>query len=152
MAMTVTMMMLMVRDYVSKLRPPTGLFIPKWYMTIENHGRMISIGETLDLCTKALWQFYQQLTSSKAGGTGEENYEFGFTSYLCSYFEGFFNMSQITHVVDDITFPQTNACCGILSSLKIHRPRPGLIPRTLTPMANTLTITARRTITLITIG
>jgi hypothetical protein len=31
-------------------------------------------------------------SSSKAGGTGECNYEFGFKNYLCLYFEGIFNI------------------------------------------------------------
>jgi hypothetical protein len=39
------------------------------------------------------------------------------------------------------------ACCGLLSPLQI-RPRPGLNPRTLDPMATTLTITPPRTTTL----
>jgi hypothetical protein len=31
------------------------------------------------------------------------------------------------------------SCCGFLSSLRIHRPRPGFNPRTLGPVASTLT-------------
>jgi hypothetical protein len=40
-------------------------------MSMENHGGMILKGETPDSSTTALWKFYQQLSSSKAEGTGE---------------------------------------------------------------------------------
>jgi hypothetical protein len=33
-------------------------------------------------------------SSSKTGGIGKGNYEFGLTKYLCSYFKGFFNMPE----------------------------------------------------------
>jgi hypothetical protein len=36
------------------------------------------------------------------------------------------------------------SCCGLLSSLKVHRPRPGLNPRTLDTMESTLTMTTRQ--------
>jgi hypothetical protein len=32
-------------DYLSELRPPTGmLFVPRWYMSMENHGEMLCTG------------------------------------------------------------------------------------------------------------
>jgi hypothetical protein len=44
-----------------------------------------------DLSTRALWQSYQQTSSSKAGGTGEGNDEFSLRNiYLIPL--GFFNM------------------------------------------------------------
>jgi hypothetical protein len=40
------MVMSMGWDYVSELRPPTGLlFAPIWYVSIENHGGMILPGK-----------------------------------------------------------------------------------------------------------
>jgi hypothetical protein len=40
------LLMSMGWDYVSKLQPPTGLlFSPRWYMSMDNRGRMISTGE-----------------------------------------------------------------------------------------------------------
>jgi hypothetical protein len=33
-------------------------------------------------------------SGSKAGGTGERNYEFGLMKYVSSYFEGIFNMPK----------------------------------------------------------
>jgi hypothetical protein len=54
------MIMSMGWDYVSELRPPTGLlFIPMWY-NMQNHGGIISIGKTSESSTRALWQSYQQ--------------------------------------------------------------------------------------------
>jgi hypothetical protein len=47
--------------YVSKLRPTTSLlFIPRLYMTMWNHGGIISAGEDPDSCTTFLWQSFQQ--------------------------------------------------------------------------------------------
>jgi hypothetical protein len=40
-------------------------------------------------------------------------------------------------------------CYGIRQSLKIHRPRPGLNPRTLDPVASTVTVPPRTTIFLL---
>jgi hypothetical protein len=38
--------MLVGWDYVSELQPQMGLlFIPRWYMSMENHDAMISTGE-----------------------------------------------------------------------------------------------------------
>jgi hypothetical protein len=61
-------------------------------MSIENNGGIISTGESSDSSIRARGQSHQQSCSSKAGLTGEGNYEFGLPKYLCSYFEEFFNM------------------------------------------------------------
>jgi hypothetical protein len=55
---------------------------------------------------------------------GEGNYEFGLTKYLCSYFSSDFFLHAIKsyNVGPPALFPLLrNACCGFLSSLKIHR-------------------------------
>jgi hypothetical protein len=57
-------------DYISELRPETGiLFIPQviQYMSTDNHGEMISTGKTPDLSITVLFLFYQQPSSSEAG-------------------------------------------------------------------------------------
>jgi hypothetical protein len=61
-------------------------------MSMENHGEMISARKT-DSSIRVLWQSYQQSSSSETGGPGEQN-EFSITKYLCSYFEGIFNMPK----------------------------------------------------------
>jgi hypothetical protein len=38
------MMKMMAQDYVSEIWPPAGLLF-RTYMSVENHGRMILIGE-----------------------------------------------------------------------------------------------------------
>jgi hypothetical protein len=105
---------------------------------MENRGGMIP---TRKICpsTRAVWQSQQQSSCSKAGGTGEGNYEFGRTKSLCSYSKG-----SLTNRI--ILLPlRRKACCGFLLPLKLHRPRPGLNPRTLRPMASTLTVAPPRT-------
>jgi hypothetical protein len=66
------------------MRPPTGLsFIPQ---VIHNLGEpwwnVIDRGKTPDLSITALLQSYQQSSSSKVEGTGEEIDQFCFTNYL----------------------------------------------------------------------
>jgi hypothetical protein len=62
-------------------------------MSVENYGGMMSTGKNAYSSTRALCQSYQQSSSNKAGGTGEVIDEFYLTKYLCSYFEGVFNVS-----------------------------------------------------------
>jgi hypothetical protein len=49
-------------------------------------------GTTPDSSTRALWQSYEQSSSTKASQTGEENDAFWLRTCLCSYFEDFFNI------------------------------------------------------------
>jgi hypothetical protein len=74
----VMMIMSMGWDYVSELRPLTGLlFIPQ---VIYEHGELrwndIDRGDP-DSSTRALWQSHQQSHLVASGGTGEENDKFG---------------------------------------------------------------------------
>jgi hypothetical protein len=70
------MIMLMVWDYVSELRPPTGLFFIH-QMSLENHGGTISSGETPDSSIRALWLSYQSYLVASQEDLGEENYGCG---------------------------------------------------------------------------
>jgi hypothetical protein len=45
---------------------------PRRYMSMENHGEIISTGRIYDSSTRALWQSYQQLSSSRAGELAKE--------------------------------------------------------------------------------
>jgi hypothetical protein len=113
------MMMMMItsmdRDHVSELQPTTGfLFIPRSYMSMENHGGIISTGKTPDSCTISLLQSYQQ-------------------SHLVA--------NQVT---DGFISPPKNGVLRIFIALKLHRPLPDLNPRTLGPKASKLTVTLPR--------
>jgi hypothetical protein len=59
---------------------------------MKSHSGMISTGKTPDTSTRAFWKSYQQSPISKAEVTGEGKYDFALAKYLCSYFEGIFNM------------------------------------------------------------
>jgi hypothetical protein len=60
---------------------------------MENHSGMIWAGGNSSIVHQNFLEIPPaELSSSNAGGTGEGNDEFGLTKYLCSYFEGIFNM------------------------------------------------------------
>jgi hypothetical protein len=61
-------------------------------MSMDNHGGMISTGETLDTSTSILWKFYQQSLVTNPEELDEGSDEFGLTKLLYSYFEGICNM------------------------------------------------------------
>jgi hypothetical protein len=86
-------------------------------------------GRTHDSCTRALWQYCQQ--NHKVGGTGEGNDKFCLTKCL-------FHTSQRS-LTTALLLLRRKACYRFLLPLKIHRPRSDLNPRTLGPMASTLT-------------
>jgi hypothetical protein len=62
---------------------------------MEDHGGTISAGETPDLSTRALCQYYQRNNLvAKQEELGEGNYEFGLAKCLCLYFGVMFYMPQ----------------------------------------------------------
>jgi hypothetical protein len=122
-------------DGVSRLRPPMGLpLIPQVMYEEEEPCGMMSTGETPDSSTTAQCQSCQQSYSSKGGGTGEENDEFCLMKYLFHTSKGALTCREmLRYGADGFTPIQRKAFCEFLSPLKIHRPRPGLNPRTLGP-------------------
>jgi hypothetical protein len=96
-----------------------------WRTMVEWYRQGRTDSSTIDL-----WQAYQQLSSSKAGGTGEGNYEFCLTKYLLHISMGSLTcLTILRHRAD-----------GFTSSPKdFYRPWPGLNPRPLGQMASTLT-------------
>jgi hypothetical protein len=72
---------------------------------------------TTDSSTRALWQSYQQSFSSKAGGIGARNDEFGRTKFLCSHFERL-TWSKILHGADGFTSPPKERVLRIFIALK----------------------------------
>jgi hypothetical protein len=69
--LTLMMITSMGRNYVSELRPPTDiLFIPRWYMSMENHGWMLSTGENSWFVHQSSLPIIQaEPSSSKSLGT-----------------------------------------------------------------------------------
>jgi hypothetical protein len=117
-------------DYISELRPLTGLlFIPQ--MTKKTCRIMVEWYQqwkTSDSSTRAVWQSYKQSSSSKVGGTDGGN-ESVLRKSLCSYFE----LKAMA-----LLSLRRKTCCGFVS------PSAGLSPRTLSPIASTITITPPR--------
>jgi hypothetical protein len=61
--------------------------------------------------------------------------------YVCHTPQGSLACRKILrHGTDGFTSLRRKSCCGFLSPLKIHRPRPSLNPRTLGPMTSTIII------------
>jgi hypothetical protein len=59
---------------------------------------------------------------------------------LCHTPQGSLTCLKISrHGADDFTFPPKEVVLPIFIAFKVHNPRPGLIPRTLGPMASTIT-------------
>jgi hypothetical protein len=108
-----------------------------WRNTVEWYRQ-----SKTDSSTRALWQYCQHLPSSEVGGTRDGNDTFFLTTYL------FILRKVQQHVVKPFDMGptalllRTKSCCG-LSPLKIYRPRSGLNPQTLGPMASTLTTIPR---------
>jgi hypothetical protein len=59
---------------------------PRWHVSVEKHGRMISTGENCWFVRQSSLTILLAVNSSKAGGTSKENYECYLTKYLL-YFE-----------------------------------------------------------------
>jgi hypothetical protein len=113
-------------------------------MSMENHRGKISTGKT-DKSTKALWQYYQEIHLTKQEELGERNYEFCFTKYFFHISKGSLTFCKIVRHGPSALLPlRTKACCGFFIALKNPSSQPGFNPRTLGPMANTLTITSPR--------
>jgi hypothetical protein len=68
-------------------------------------------------------------TSREAGGTREENYEFGLTKYLCSYLKEIFNMPKNLRTWDRrLTSPPKEGVLRIFIALKSPSPSAGFQP------------------------
>jgi hypothetical protein len=73
--------------------------------------------------------------SSEAERTGREVTTASCLSVSLSYLKGSLTCSKsLRHGVDGFTSLRRELCYGFLSPIKIHRPRPGLSPRTSGPM------------------
>jgi hypothetical protein len=97
-----------------------------------------------DSSTKDLWHLTAELSSRETGKIDEEmasDFCLRSISFILILFLTCLKILQ--HVTDGFTSLRRKSCCGFLSLLIIHRPRPGLNPRTLGPMASTLPLDHR---------
>jgi hypothetical protein len=132
-----TMIMSKVWDYVSELRPPTGLLlIPKWYMSMENHGGMISTEET---------SWFIHHSSPSKPEERSKGIIIWCCDVFCSYLQGIFAARKnLRHRTDGFTFHPQEGVMQIYIALRNPSPWPGMNPRTLGLMASTLTIAPPR--------
>jgi hypothetical protein len=101
-------------------------------MRLENHGGMISTGETPDSSTRALWESYQQSASNKTGETDDVNYESWLMKYLFHALKGsLICRKNLSHGVDGFTSPLKEGVLRIFIALKIPSLSPGFEPANL---------------------
>jgi hypothetical protein len=90
----------------------------KWCMSKENHGEIISSGETPCLFTRALWHSCQQSSSNKSGGTAKEMMDFCLTKYHFHASKGSLTCRKISQGPTALLLLQRKACWDFLSPLK----------------------------------
>jgi hypothetical protein len=128
-------------EYVSELRLPTGLlFIPQ---VIYEHGESLWNDTDREKSSFDHQRPLEILTShlvAKQEELAKKMIHFAFAKYLFHTSNGSLTCRKILrHGADGFIPLRRKACCGFLSPLKMHRRRPSLNPRTLGPMASTLT-------------
>jgi hypothetical protein len=115
---------------------------------MENRGQMKSPRKISDPSTRVLCQSYQQsdLVADQEE-LGERNDEFDLRNIFVNTSKGFLTCREtLRHEASGfLPLRRRKSCYRFLTPLKIHWLLPGLNPRTLGPMANTLTITPPRT-------
>jgi hypothetical protein len=107
-----------------------------WRATVELYRQ----GETPDSSTIVFWQSYQQTCSSESGGSWRRKWWIWPSKYIF-----FILRRDFLYVVKSYNMGPTallplwrKVCSGFLPPLKIQRPRSGLKPRNLDPIASTL--------------
>jgi hypothetical protein len=106
-----------------------------WRTTVEWYWQ----SKTPDSSTRALWLSYYESRLIAKQEELEKEMNFALRN-IFSYFEGFFNMPKIVHMVTPPLFLlRRKEYCEVLSPLEINSPWSSLNPRTLGPMASTLT-------------
>jgi hypothetical protein len=111
-------LIMMVWDYVSELRPPTGLFFIR--RMICEHGELWWWRCRLDSSTRELWQSYYQRHLGEEEGMDE-----GVRILPISIWNTSRDLQYAVKSYDlgppSLLPIQRNVCCGFLSPLKIHR-------------------------------
>jgi hypothetical protein len=120
-----------------------NIVIPSSEMSMENHGGMILTGSSSKLSGNPTTRVIQEQI--------RRNWQRKWRIWP-SEISLFILRRILKHSVKSFDMGPTalhplrrKVCCWFLSTLKIHRPRPGLNPRTLGPMTSMLTISSPRT-------
>jgi hypothetical protein len=137
-------------DYISELRPPTGLlFISQviyehgepWWNDCVDRGKLLILPPELSGNPTS-----SHLVTSRKNGRKE--WEFGFPKYFYSYLQLIFAFRKILrHGAFGFTSPPKEIVLRTFIALKNPSRRPGLNPWTFGVMASTLTLTPPRLIT-----
>jgi hypothetical protein len=101
-------------------------FHPRWYISVGNHGEIISTRETPDSSIRALWKYFQQSNLvAKQERLGDGNGEFVPRSISHHTSKWFFTCQKILrHGVNGFTFLPKECVLRILIALKNESPRP----------------------------
>jgi hypothetical protein len=111
-------------------------------MGMENHGGVMAARGKQLIRPPELCGSLNKLSSSIAGEYEKEIMNLAVRSTFVRTKKGFLHAVKSYNMRPTALLPlRRNACCGFLSTLKVHRPRPGLNPQTVDLMASTLTIT-----------
>jgi hypothetical protein len=101
------------------------LFTPEVIWVWRTMVEWYRLGKT-DLSTRALWQSYQQSSSSKTRGTGEGHDELCITKYLFHACKGSVTCRKVLrHGTDGYISVSNEDVLRIFISLKIHPPQSG---------------------------
>jgi hypothetical protein len=118
---------------IGETKPMGLLFIPEVIYEHGDHGLMMSTGKFLirpaELCLEIL---AADSSSSKVGGTGEGNHEFGLAKYFCSYLKVIFTCREILrNGTSGFTSPPKEGVLRIFMALKSPSPSVGFEPANL---------------------
>jgi hypothetical protein len=132
-------------DYVSELRPPTGLlFIPRMICEHGERWWWCQLGINPYSSTRALWQSYQQRHLGQVGGMAEGLREFCLYSIWHTSRDLLTCSKILRHGTSGFTSYLKEGVLHIFISLKNPSPRSGLNPRPMGPVTSTLTTTPPR--------
>jgi hypothetical protein len=114
---------------------------PRWYMSMENNGRIITTGKQSWIVHQAPWQSYKQSSSSKQEELAKETMLLVFRSVLFHTSKGSLTWRKILRQGGRLLyFPSVERC-----AVDLYCPRSGLNPQTWGPMASPLTTRPPRT-------
>jgi hypothetical protein len=133
------MIMSMGWNYVSELLPPI-VHPPTWYMSMENHGGMISTGEDSWFVHQSSGNPTSSWLVAKEEELAKEILDFAVRIISFILRRVHWHTVKSYHMgLPALLLLRRKVCCGFLSPLKVYCSLPGLNPLTLGPVASTAT-------------